>query len=621
MSGSTDVEKIKQRLDIAEVLGEYIKLRRAGSSFKALCPFHNEKTPSFVVSSNWQSWKCFGCGEGGDMFSFVEKIEGVDFYEALQILARKAGVELKRTTSAQHKQATQKRNALLAACVLAKTYFHKQLSLQSGEVVKQYLNERGISTDSITEFQLGYAPFDSSGLVNFFNQHKCPLQYAQQAGILYQRNSGEWVNRFFGRIMFPITNDQGKVVGFGGRRLTDALLKQLNQPVKDDIAKYINTPTTPMYDKSNVLYGFYKAKQGMRKKDECVLVEGYTDVILAHQHGYDNVVAASGTSLTDGQLRLISRFTKNLAIAFDMDIAGDNATTRGIQLAQSREFSLTVVQLSDNQDPADYIQTDPKQLQDELDRIVDGKYKVEKWEKLGPKLQKAQKMIDFYLDRAFKMHNSTTGHGKKQISAMLMPALKSVANEVEKAHWVQICAQKLGVPEESIRTQMQKTPEQKHWSSPQEEQQQDLKQQPELPPETIRFYAVLALLAQDPSLIDEAHTSMKNISVDNDLLHVLKKCSKISGNSIQKSDIFQCLDETQKKHLKEALVQQEVIDNPNQEPLLSQLHSLLILYKKIVLEQELKNLEVQLMQKQGKDTTQLLEKVKHTNELLHNIGS
>ena len=581
-------------------MGEYIKLRRAGSSLKALCPFHNEKTPSFVVSSNWQSWKCFGCGEGGDMFSFVEKIEGVDFYEALQILARKAGVELVHTTSEQHKQTTQKRNALLVACVLAKTYFHQQLLLQNGEHIRQYLNERGIQDDSITEFQLGYAPFDSSGLVNFFKQHKCPLQYAQQAGILYERNNGEWVNRFFGRIMFPITNDQGKVVGFGGRKLTDTLLKQFNQPIKDDIAKYINTPTTPMYDKSNTLYGFYKAKQGMRKKDECVLVEGYTDVILAHQHGYDNVVAASGTALTDGQLRLIARFTKNLVIAFDMDIAGDNATTRGIQLAQSKEFSLKVAQLPDDQDPADVIHANVKQ-----------------WES---GLQNAQQTIDFYLDRAFKMHDPTTGQGKKQISNMLIPVLKSIANEIEKAHWVQVCARRLGVLEESIQEQMKKTPEQKQWSGT-PEQQQNHTQPSELLPEEIRLYATLALLAQDPSLIDEAYTSIKSIGVDNKLLRVLEKYSKMSGNNIQKSDIFQCLDETQKKHLKEVLIQQEVIDNPNKEPLLSQLHSLLILYKKLVLEQELKNLELQLMQEQGKDTTSLLEKVKHTNELLHNIKS
>lgn len=600
MSGMNDAEKIKQRLDVAEVLGEYIKLRRVGSALKALCPFHNEKTPSFVVSSSWQTWKCFGCGEGGDIFSFVEKIEGVDFYEALQILARKAGIELARATSEQHKQASKKRNALLAACVLAKTYFHKQLSLQSGEVIKKYLNERGIEDASITEFQLGYAPFDSSGLVNFFNQHKCPLQYAQQAGIVYQRSNGEWVNRFFGRIMFPITNDQGKVVGFGGRKLTDQTLKTLNQPIKDDIAKYINTPTTPMYDKSNILYGFYKAKQGMRKKDECVLVEGYTDVILAHQHGYDNVVAASGTALTEGQLRLIARFTKNLIIAFDMDIAGDNATTRGIQLAQSKDFSLKVAQLPDDQDPADVIQNNVKQ-----------------WEN---GLKNAQQTIDFYLNRAFKTHNSTTAQGKKQISNLLVPVLQSIANEVEKAHWVQVCAQKLGVPEESIREQIKKTPQQNQRSvAP--AQQQEPQQPNEPPPEQIRLYAVLAVLAQDSSLISTAHESIKRVGVDNELLRVLEKCSKISGNSIQKSDILQCLDTTQKQHLKEALTQQEVISKPSKEPLASQLRSLLILYKKLVLEQELKDLELQLMQQQGKDTTLVLEKVKYTHELLNNIDS
>lgn len=600
MSGMNDAEKIKQRLDVAEVLGEYIQLRRAGSALKALCPFHNEKTPSFVVSSNWQTWKCFGCGEGGDIFSFVEKIEGVDFYEALQVLARKAGIELARATSEQHKQASKKRNALLAACVLAKTYFHKQLSLQNGEVIKKYLNERGIQNASITEFQLGYAPFDSSGLVNFFNQHKCPLHYAEQAGVVYQRASGEWVNRFFGRIMFPITNEQGKVVGFGGRKLTDQILKKLNQPIKEDTAKYINTPTTPMYDKSNILYGFYKAKQGMRKKDECVLVEGYTDVILAHQHGYDNVVAASGTALTDGQLRLIARFTKNLVIAFDMDIAGDNATTRGIQLAQSKDFSLKVAQLPDDQDPADVIQNN-----------------VEQWES---GLQNAQSSVDFYLDRTFKMHDAETAQGKKHISNLLAPVLQSVANEVEKAHWVQVCAQKLGVPQESLWEQIKKTPEQKQRSAT-PQQQQEPQQPNELTPEQIRLYPVLAVLVQDSSLVEATHKSMKHISVDNELLHILEKCSKVSGNSIQKSDIFQCLDTAQKQHLKEVLVQQEAMGTTNKEPLVSQLQPLLALYKKLVLEQELKNLTIQIREQQGKDNTRLLKQVKQTTELLNNINS
>ena len=594
-----DVDNIKSRLDVAEVVGEYVKLQRAGSSLKAPCPFHTEKTPSFFVSPNWQSWKCFGCGEGGDMFSFVEKIEGVEFYEALQILARKAGVELKKATSEQYKHATKKRNALMVACVLAKTYFHTQLLSDSKKVIRDYIHERGIQNASITEFQLGYAPFDSSGLVNFFNQHKCPLQYAQQAGILYQRNSGEWVNRFFGRIMFPITNDQGKVVGFGGRKLADQTLKQLNQPIKDDIAKYINTPATPIYDKSNILYGFFKAKQDIRKKDECVVVEGYTDVILAHQNTYNNVVAASGTSFTEGQLRLIGRFTKNLIVAFDMDIAGDNATTRSIQLAQSKEFSLKVAQLPENQDPADVLQKDVKQ-----------------WDKA---LKNAQSNIDFYLSRAFKLHDSKTAHGKKQISILLIPVLQSIANEVEKAHWVQACAHKLGVPEQSMWDQIKKTPEQKHAVPQQQEHQQPVPQNNNPSPQEIRLYAVLAVLVQDPSLANEAYASIKNVSVDNDLLHILKKCSTISGNSIQKSDIFQCLDDQQKQHLKEVLIQQEVMGAVNAEPLASQLQPLLHLYKELVLKQELRNLELQ--QEQGKSNTSLLKKVKQLNQLLHNLDS
>ena len=565
-----NVADIKNRLSIDQVIGDYITLKKAGPRFKANCPFHKEKTPSFTVSPELQIWKCFGCGEGGDIFSFVEKIEGVEFYDALKILGKKAGIDI-TPQSQQHKT---NRDALLATYSYAKTYFHQQLT----DPIKQYLVQRGIKDQLLQEFQIGFAPFNGQGLITFLQSKKISVDFIKKAGLHH---------RFNGRIIFPITNPQGVVVAFGGRKLTDELYQQMNQPIQET-AKYINSSNSDVYDKSKTLYGFYKARQAIRENDQCVIVEGYTDVMLSHFAGVEHIVAASGTALTQDQLGLIGRFTKNIVIAFDMDFAGDNATNRGIKLAQQLGFSIKIADLPQGKDPADVVLEDADQ-----------------WKSA---IKNAQDSIDFYLESAFRQYDINTIQGKKSIVDFLAPVLQSIENGVERSHWVQVCAQKLSVREDALWEQVNK---QKTQDQTQQQEQQPPAKQANLTHESKLMYAILVELICDESLVSQTQQSVKQIGVDNQLLHFLEQCSKICENQIQKQDIFKCLAQEQQMYLKEALLKRQDMNAT------SNLESLLLLYKQLVIKKELEELELQLQADQNNEV--LLKKVQFTTQLLNNI--
>lgn len=584
-----NVEKIKNRLEIEKVIGEYVKLQKSGPRYKACCPFHNEKTPSFVVSPSLDIWKCFGCGEGGDIFSFVEKIEGVQFYDAMKILASKAGIELsKNITPASSKQ----RNDLFNICSAIRAYFHHQLKTPQGKIIHDYLNERGISDKSIKDFQIGYAPTSSSEVINFLRQEKYSPDSAIKAGILYRRGSG-YVNRFAGRIIFPITSPEGKTVGFGGRKVTEQTAKKMKEVFDENSAKYVNTTNTPIYDKSKVLYGFYKAKNEIRKRDVCIIVEGYTDVILAHSVGCTNVVASSGTALTDLQLRIIGRFTKNIITAFDMDIAGNNATQRGIKNAQKIGFSIKVASMPKDKDPADVI-IESKKL----------------WDKA---IEEAQSIINFYFSHAFDRYDSFSPEGKKNISKMMAPILASVENSVERSHWVKECAGKLGVLEESVWDEVKKINPEKDDEIEDIIVSQDLSK--DLSREENIFYSILSILKKDTLKIQYSYDQIKDIPVDNILLQFLKKCDTISGNRTKKFEIFDLLDEDQKIDFKNILLKEEVIDN--KETSLEALQSLIVLYKQAILKKELQELQMRI--NRDKNNPDILNKVKIATELLNKI--
>jgi len=373
---------------------------------------HSYVATNFVVGN---------CGKGGDIFAFVQGIEGVEFGDSLRILAQKAGVELKRESPKLRTE----RQRLYQICELTTLFFEKQLESKTGQEVKKYLVDRGINENSIIKWRLGWSPDSWQGLIDFLDSKGYSKQELVKAGLAIRNEKGSYYDRFRARIMFPVFDLNSQVIGFGGRVFKS-----------EDTAKYMNTPATLLYDKSRILYGLDRAKLEIRKKDYCILAEGYTDVILAHQNGFENVVASSGTALTPLQLKILKRYSENLLTAFDMDIAGDTATKRGIDLAQAQGFNIKVVVLPEDKDPADVISQNPKQFKELV--------------------KKAKGILDFYFENAFVQADPKTPQGKKQISKILLPVIKRIPNKIEQSFWVQKLAQDLGVKEAVVNEELNK---------------------------------------------------------------------------------------------------------------------------------------------------------------------
>jgi len=418
------IDEIKSRLDVIEVIGSYIKLKKAGANYRALCPFHSEKNPSFFVSPARQIWHCFGCGAGGDIFKFIMQIEGIEFGDALRMLAKRAGVELKPIRP----ELRTERKRLYEICELATRFFERQLEGSSkGKEVIEYLGGRRIGEESIKKLRLGWAPDTWRGLSDFLVSKEYKNEEVEKAGLSLKNEQGSFYDRFRGRIIFPIFDLNSQVIGFGGRIFGSQ---------KPDEAKYINTPNTLLYDKSKVLYGLDKAKLEIRKKNFSILVEGYTDVILAHQAAIENTISSSGTALTPYQLAILKRYSDNLYLAFDMDIAGDFATKRGIDLAQLRGFNLKIISLPEDKDPADIISEDSK----EFEKLINDSLSI----------------LDFYFQNAFSKFDKKTPEGKKEISKILLPVIKRIPNKIEQSFCVSQLAKKLEVGEKDVEEELRK---------------------------------------------------------------------------------------------------------------------------------------------------------------------
>ena len=423
---SSPIDEIKNKLDIVEVIGGYIKLQKAGANYRAVCPFHSEKKPSFFVSPARQIWHCFGCNLGGDIFRFVMKIEGVEFGDALRTLAQRAGVELKPMKP----ELRTERQRFLEICELSSQFFEKQLESKIGQEVKEYILGRGIKKESIEKWKIGYAPDTWQGLSDFLISKGYKKEEIQSAGLAIKNEEGRFYDRFRGRIIFPVFDLSSQIVGFGGRIFGKVKSEE------EEVMKYINTPNTLLYDKGRILYGLDRAKIAIRKKDFCILVEGYTDVILSNQAGIENVVSTSGTALTPYQLKILKRYSENLFTCFDMDIAGDNATKRGIDLAQIQGFNIKVVTLPEDLDPADVISKDPK----EFEKMIANSLSI----------------LDFYFQNTFPNFDKKTPQGKKEISKILLPVIKRIPNKIEQAFWIQKLAKELEVKEENIEEELKK---------------------------------------------------------------------------------------------------------------------------------------------------------------------
>jgi DNA primase len=426
------IDEIKERLDIVEVISGYVPLKKAGRNYQGLCPFHSEKTPSFVVFQDTQSWHCFGaCGTGGDIFTFVQKRENLDFSEALKMLADRAGVELQAHEGPQ--PAAERHLERLREVITNSAGYYHHLLLNAGEasIARDYLARRGFLPETWAEWQLGYALDSWDALKDQLGRSGYTLEELADAGMVIQREDGSgYYDRFRGRLMIPIRDAQGRAIGFGARQLREDPSRP--QP------KYINSPQTALFDKSSVLFGLDRARQAIREADLAVLVEGYMDVLMSHQVGVRHVVAGMGTALTEHQLRQMKRYSRNITLALDPDAAGLHAALRGLQTAREaldREWEPVV-------DPRGLVRQESRlraqlriaALPDGLDPDELARADRERWLRV---IADAQPTVDYYLDVVSREEDLATAHGKANLVARMAPLVREVANPIERNHYIQ----------------------------------------------------------------------------------------------------------------------------------------------------------------------------------------
>ncbi len=425
---SSVIEEIKSRLNIVDIAQGYLKLEKAGGNFKACCPFHNEQTPSFIISPSRQTYHCFGCNRGGDLISFVEEIEGLDFSGALKILAERAGVELVRE-KAHSKESRDEREMTYRTLDLA-TKFYEAVLPRFPDVVA-YLKGRGLTDETIKNFRVGFAPDEWRSLGDFLAKKGVSEIAMEKAGLIVRSPKG-FYDRFRGRVMFPIADSSGRVVAFSGRVLGTGTGKTLGASAD---SKYVNSPETEVFHKSRILFGFFEAKNTMRHEDCAVIVEGQMDLIMSHQAGVTNAVATSGTALTSEHLAMIKRFTKNIVLAFDADNAGLTAAQRAVGLALSQDMTVRIAKLPRGTDPADLALKDPVAWKESV--------------------KNATQVIDFYLDLLPEEYPNQS-ELRAKISEIVIPFIAELKSALDQGHYVARVSKILSIKEEPVWEEVRK---------------------------------------------------------------------------------------------------------------------------------------------------------------------
>lgn len=402
------VQEIKEKLDIVDVIRDYIPVHKAGKNFKALCPFHKEKTPSFVISPDRQTWRCFGsCNEGGDLISFVMKYENVEFYEALLSLAEKAGVDIKKSSGSQKQY-----SVLYDIHDAATTFFIEQY--KKNKEAQEYMASRSLHTNTIDSFKIGYAPGESDALFVYLANKGFDARDIERAGLILKTERGTYVDRFRHRIMFPLSNTLGKIVGFSGRILPSH--------ESDKTGKYVNSPQTPLFNKSRILFAIDHAKKSIKEKNRALLLEGQMDVLLAHQEGVTWAIATSGTAVTDDQLDILHGLSDDIVLSFDNDEAGREATEKTIDMAHAHDFSVFTFTPKEGKDVAEYIQKHPKSFKELLEK-------------------ETRKAFDYMVD---KYKNTLS---EKKTMRLFIQKANSIKSPVMRGQWIQKLAQKVQIPE------------------------------------------------------------------------------------------------------------------------------------------------------------------------------
>ncbi len=422
-------EQIKERINVAELLGEYLRLEKAGSNYKALCPFHNEKTPSFMVNPERNFWYCFGCQKGGDIFTFIQEMEGIEFRESLERLAERAGVELPKISPAYKERKSQRQKITEIIELATKVYEYYLLKHKQTKDIREYLQKRGMGEEVIKKFRLGYAPNAWSFILEYLKNKGYQVKDILETGLLVEKEGkSKYYDRFRDRIMFPIIDITGKVVGYSARIAPGG---------DEHNAKYINTPQTTIYDKSRVLYGLYQSRAEVRKKGEVIVVEGNADVILSHQAGVENVVAISGTALTAEQVKVLKRYAGEVKLCLDMDEAGQKATEKSIEVCLSLGMNVEIITL-------------PRNIKD-VGELVEKK--AEEWREVA---QKSQPVMEYYFAKIFKKYNVENIKERKEIASQLLNIISHIGDPIEKNYWIKKLAIKIAVEEDVLTDVLEK---------------------------------------------------------------------------------------------------------------------------------------------------------------------
>ena len=421
------VDQLKSQVRIEDVVGEYVKLRKSGPSrYMGLCPFHNEKTPSFTVHVVHQFYKCFSCGAGGDVVKFVMEKEGLSFWEALKQLAERYGIPLPKRSQYSDEDSRQ-RGSAFEMHEMAQEAFRANLESAAGETARAYLARRGVTPETIAQFGLGYAERSGQALVRMFGKRNFPSAQMEQSGLVGKRDDGSFYDRFRNRLMFPIHNESGKIIGFGGRALS-----------AEDTPKYLNSPETAIYKKSQVLYNLHRAKETIRKQDRVILVEGYMDAIGVTAAGVANVVASCGTSLTAPQVQAMKRHSARIAVNFDPDAPGANAAERSIGLLLEEGMQVRIVELDGGLDPDEYCrERGAAQYQQRLDD--------------------AKGYFYWLADRARAKHDVRSSEGVVAVLNALLPAVEKVTDPLQRSAIANDLASYIGVPQGMVLDSFRKT--------------------------------------------------------------------------------------------------------------------------------------------------------------------
>lgn len=405
-------DEVKNKADLVEIVSSYLPLKKAGRNFAGLCPFHQEKTPSFMVSAERQVFKCFGCSESGDVFTFLEKVEGWDFREALEELAKRTGVKLKKFAPGGKSQ--QKERLIEINKLVSKFYSYVLEKHKFGENARKYLKKRGILDKTWKKFDVGFAPSGWENILKFLSKRGFSGADIAEAGLIIARQKRPWqeyFDRFRDRLMFPLCDSRGTILGFAGR-----LIETGNNIQATREAKYINSPQTPIFNKGSLLFGLDVAKKAIRDKNEALLVEGEFDVMSVYQAGVENVVASKGTSLTEKQVVALSRICENVALCFDTDVAGDAASRRGIELLDVAGMQVKVVRLGKFKDPDEFVNADAKSFKEAINA--------------------AENIYDYFIESAVQRYDTKTAEGKKKIGKEIIPTLAKISDDLVRAHYI-----------------------------------------------------------------------------------------------------------------------------------------------------------------------------------------